>query len=425
MSKKRGGLFFLFKIAYRNIYRNLRRSILCIIAISIAVLVIIFMMSFLYGMIDSLKKIITVFETSHIRIYANDYEDKKAFLALQYPVEAPDNNLDDFLLKLESIDGINKAFPRIKSVVTLTNNDVKHAYLWGFNLEEEFKFSHFNLTKKNNGLVEGRYPEAKKNECAIGKRFAKRIGLKIGDRIEFKVLSSQFSDKFASPVITGLFDFDYHTVDRKFIIMPLKRMQKLVVLNNKAQIIHLFVDNDNIKNIPELTETVREHVKGKNLTVKNWRDDNWYFNYVMSAGLLIYNIIFAVFIIVASFLIVNTIIMVIHERMKEIGMMSALGLDRGEIVRIFFLEAVFLSLFGAILGAILGGILTGFLSNIPISYETMAGGAEMPISNTIYVKFSFKYIFGGLFYGLILSSICTILPSLKAAFIEPVEALRR
>lgn len=423
MSKKRGGLFSLINIAYRNIFRNIRRSILCIIAISIAVFICIFMISFMNGMIESLTKTIAVFETAHIQLYTNEYKEKKDFLPLQYPIEAPNNNLDDYLSQLESIDGIKKAFPQIKSVVTLTDSDVKHAFLWGFDLDKEFEFHDFNAANKDDGLVEGRFPLPGKNECAIGKRFAEKLGLKIGDDLTFKVLSSQFSDKFASPVITGLFDFDYRTVDLKYIIMPLDRVQKLVVLKNKAQTIQLFVDN--VKDIPEVTDRVAEFVKDSNLTAIHWEDGSWYYSYVKNVGLLMYNIIFAVFIIVASFLIVNTIIMVINERMKEIGMMGALGLDRIEIVQVFFLEAVCLSLLGSILGAILGGVLTGIMSNYPIDYEAMAGGAEVSISNTVFIKFSIQYILGGFLYGLILSSLCTILPSLKAAFIEPVEALRR
>lgn len=423
MKGRKGGFLYLLTIAYRNIYRNKRRSILCIIAISIAVFFTIFMVSFMHGMIGSVKTISAIFESGHIMIYSAEYEDKKDFLPLQYPINTGDQGNNEFMEKLESIEGVTRAFARIRSFVTLTNNEVKHGLLLGIDLAREMQYNDFNQTNKSDGLIEGRYPEPDKNECAIGSRFAKKIGVKVGDRLDFKVISSQFSDKFASPLITGIFDFDYLSIDNKCILMDIERVRKLTVLKDKAQTIHLFTESE--ADIPVIEERVKDHVAGMNIIVKDWLEGNWYLDYIMSVGLLVYNIIFAVFIVVASFLIVNTIIMVIHERMKEIGMMGALGLSRKEIIIVFFLEAVCLSFLGSILGAIFGGVLTGVLSQTPISYEAMAGGVEMPVSNTVFVKFSLKYILFGLWYGLAISSLCTIIPSLKAAFIEPVEALRR
>ena len=91
----------------------------------------------------------------------------------------------------------------------------------------------------------------------------------------------------------------------------------------------------------------------------------------------------------------------------------------------FFLEALLLSIFGALLGTLLGAIVTGIWSFFPINIETLTGGVEFPVTNTIFIKFSVIILVKGFLFGTIVSSICTIFPSLKSAFIEPVEALRR
>ncbi|MDR0878570.1 MAG: FtsX-like permease family protein, partial [Treponema sp.] len=137
-------------------------------------------------------------------------------------------------------------------------------------------------------------------------------------------------------------------------------------------------------------------------------------------------IIYLVFQIVASFLIVNTVVMVIHERIKEIGMMGSLGMTRREIVTVFFFEAIFLSVIGSIAGCVVGGISTLVGSFFPFDFNALVGGGlkDFPMTGTIFLVFSPAVILQGFLFGVIIASVCTLIPSLKSAFVEPVEALR-
>jgi ABC-type lipoprotein release transport system permease subunit len=119
--------------------------------------------------------------------------------------------------------------------------------------------------------------------------------------------------------------------------------------------------------------------------------------------------------------------MIIHERIKEIGMMGCLGMTRSEIVKVFFFESFFLAAFGALLGVLVGGILTGILQNFPIRMGDLYGNtfADMPLSNAIFFQFSFARLVMAWMMGVIVASLFTLIPSLKSAFVEPVEALKR
>jgi putative ABC transport system permease protein len=119
--------------------------------------------------------------------------------------------------------------------------------------------------------------------------------------------------------------------------------------------------------------------------------------------------------------------MIIHERIKEIGMMGSLGMTRREIVEVFFFEAVFLSIAGAIAGCVAGGITCLILSFFPFDINAMNGGGfkEMPMSGTLRLAFDWGIILQGFILGVVVSAVCTLFPSLKSAFVEPVEALRR
>jgi putative ABC transport system permease protein len=74
-----------------------------------------------------------------------------------------------------------------------------------------------------------------------------------------------------------------------------------------------------------------------------------------------------------------------------------------------------------------GGLSTLILSFFPIDFSMMTGGGfkEMPVSGTIFMAFSPLMIARGFLFGVVVAGICTLVPSLKSAFIEPVEALRR
>jgi putative ABC transport system permease protein len=130
---------------------------------------------------------------------------------------------------------------------------------------------------------------------------------------------------------------------------------------------------------------------------------------------------------VASFLIINTVVMIIQERIKEIGMMGCLGMTRAEIVKVFFFESLFLAAFGALVGVIIGGLISAIGSNYPIRMGDLYGNtfSEMPMSNAIFFQFSFGKLLMAWLMGVVVASLFTLIPSLKSAFVEPVEALRR
>lgn len=425
---KSGGLEYLSKIAFRNIFRNFRRSLLCIIAIGVAVFFIIGAMGLIGGMMSSIPKVLKKFETGDIYITTQEYEKKKEFMPLFYPINYPENE-ETSIEQISAIEGVEKVLPRMSTYTTLTDNVVKNAILWGIDFDEENGFHHLNMRDKNNGIVKGRYPEktsrgSYKNECVLGVNLAEKMNIQIGDRIPMKFTSSQYSDKFYLPKVVGIIDYDYSSINKNYIIIPYDRLQKMAYLSGKSQILYIYIDEDYpAQEIAAKIDTLLNTGRDEKFVIKTWKEN--YFASMVIMAQFFYGIIYAVFIIVASFLIVNTITMIIHERLKEIGMMGSLGMTRTEIVGVFFLEAFYLSLIGSIAGVLTGSLFNFIGSFFPIDLMTMTGGVDMPASNTLYIKSSLLYTLSGFLLGVIISSCCTIIPSLRAAFIEPVEALRR
>lgn len=423
MEKKRGArgqLSALATIAYRNIWRNGRRTALCVVAVAVAVFFNIFMRSWIDGMVDSIEEVVRTYETGHVNVSSDGFEAEKEYYPVQYPI-ADDRSLPELITEIEALPGVAAALPRITAYASLFDSTVKHALLWGVDVERELAVNVFNLTDRDDGLAEGRFP-ADGNECAIGSEFARKAGLRVGDQLPLKTVSSQFSDKYWNPEIVGIFEFDYRKFDEDVVIVPLGRLQRILGLEDRTQ--QLFVYADDAKDSRRLKGLVAD-VMGPGHVVREWGDSYWVA--MMRQMNVVYVVVFAVFQIVASFLIINTVLMVIHERIKEIGMMGALGMTRAEIVAVFFLEAVFLSVLGAAVGTAVGGAASWIGSMFPMDMDALTGGGmkEFPVSGTLFLSFSPLILAKGFLFGVVVSAACTLIPSLKSAFIEPVEALRR
>ncbi|MDR3147969.1 MAG: ABC transporter permease [Treponema sp.] len=415
-------------MAFRNIFRNLRRTMFCVAAVGIAVFFIVFYSSLIEGMLKSMHEVVQVFELGHVRAVSAQYEAESEYSPVQYPV-AEGQSLAALTERIRAISGVRAVFPRISAYATLQESLVKHATLWGMNMREETALNHFNLTDRNDGLLEGRWPEPDSNECAVGLRFAEKAGLKIGDRIPLKTVSAQFSDKMWAPVLSGIFRFEYAKADGETIIVDFSRLQRLLVLDDATQQILVYAESPEQSGriAAEMARLLNgEGAAGAEDVVTEWRDQYWIV--MMNMYEPLFYLIYLVFLVVACLLIVNTITMIIHERIKEIGMMGSLGMTRSEIVRVFFFESVFLAMAGATAGMILGGVLTGVGQFFPLRWTALAGErtfAEMPAANAIFFDFSFANLLRSWLMGVLVASLFTLFPSLKSAFVEPVEALRR
>jgi len=418
---RQGGTGVLIKIAYRNIWRNKRRTFFCVTAVGIAVFFIVLYSSMIDGMVRNMHEIVQIYDLGHVKVVSSQYDAENEYMPVQYPV-ADGKSWKELAASIKKIPGVRAVFPRISSLATLQESTTKHAVLWGLCIKDEMAANYFNLTDRSDGLMEGRWPESGTNECAIGRVFAHKSGLSVGDRIPLKTVSAQFSDKMWSPVITGIFNFDYIKYDEQFIIVDIERLQRLLVLNDGTQSLVIFANDE--KKSGAITAAV-QNIMGKDNIVTEWRDNFWVA--IMEMVTPIYIMIFLVFLIVASFLIINTVVMIIHERIKEIGMMGCLGMTRAEIVKVFFFESLFLAMFGAFAGVIVGGIIAGVGSVYPIRMGDMYGDtfSEMPLGNAIFLGISPFIIIRAWLLGVAVTSLFTLIPSLKSAFVEPVEALRR
>jgi len=422
-SLKQGGTGTLIKIAYRNIWRNMRRTLFCFTAVGIAVFFIVVYSSMIDGMIRCIYDTVQVYELGHVRVVSKQYDSESEYMPVQYPVERNGNqNWKEMSEEIYKIPGVRAVLPRITTMATLQESTVKHVVLWGLDIEKERATNNLNLTDRNDGLIEGRWPNPGANEIAIGRVFSHKSGYRIGDRIMFKTISAQFSEKFLRPEVVGIFNFDYIKIDEQYLVMDIERLQNLLVFDGGTQSFVIYAEDQKMSGA--ITARVRS-LLGEESVVTEWNDNYWVA--VMKMVGPVYTIVFLVFLIVASFLIINTVVMIIHERIKEIGMMGCLGMTRAEIVTVFFFESIFMAAFGALAGVVVGGGIVAGLTNQPIRLMEQFGStfSDMPMTNALFFEFKPLVLLRAWLMGVVIASLFSLIPSLKSAFVEPVEALRR
>jgi putative ABC transport system permease protein len=102
-------------------------------------------------------------------------------------------------------------------------------------------------------------------------------------------------------------------------------------------------------------------------------------------------------------------------------------MTRGEIIKVFFFESIFMATVGAFAGVLLGGLISGVFSEYPIRMGDLYGNtfADMPMGQSVFLAFDIWILVRSWFMGVVIASLFTLVPSIKSAFVEPVEALRR
>lgn len=224
--------------------------------------------------------------------------------------------------------------------------------------------------------------------------------------------------------IAGIAAFPIGSYNKTHLMIPLDRVQYLLRMDKSVT--EILVKLNNPREAASFAEELNREFKtsgNTELEVQSWKNISIIYGF-MSMAQVIYGFIALIFFLLASTVLINTTMMVIFERMREIGTIAAMGMTGKEIVRLFFYEAVFLSIVGAFAGLIVGVGITLPLSAYGLDFGAAMQGIDIEISDIIYPRlnlFSTIFVF---FYAVVVSSLASLIPSTRAAKIQPVEALR-
>jgi putative ABC transport system permease protein len=421
----------LFKMAWRNLKRRPSRTILSMIAVFAGVLVIILCKGLLGGLIDSAENANINLNSGHVRIIRPEYEIKEKMHSLIYPVGENGKSYSELIAGIHRLPGVKIASGRIRFGMMLVTGDTHETVIGvGTDLQTEDQISH--LTKyfnhqKGDVSSRDRLPQAGKQEIVLGAKLLQELHLKVGDKVNALFSTSMASFKVATFTITGAMVSGLRLLDEDTAYIPLDQAMSLLELPDMVTEIVVF--GNDMGSTASLMKTLHHYLatnkEARQLKLIPW---NQYSEIIGTWEKVktICNVIYILILILAAFVLFNTLTMVVAERTPEIGVLSALGMTTWDIRMSFIWEGLIIAVIGSFFGTVAGGGINWLIARTGIDMTKSMGMApsEMTFMPKLYPSYSLEVLFFSFILGSIITVMAAYFPARRAALLKPTEALR-
>lgn len=400
-------------MAWRNIWRNKLRSIVIMLSITIGLFAGIAVLALYKGMMTSRIRTVIDAEVGHLQIhdpaFRKDY-DPRYILA----------NGEALLAATAQTEGVRLAAPRsICYGMLATATGSAGVQVNGVDPVKEYGAS--GLDRK---IVEGRiFDPAKSNQVMVGRKLAKKMKLKTGSRLVLTFTDTSGGIVSGAFRLAAIYQSANAPLDERNVYVTLADMNEMLGISNSFHEIVLLLQQD--KDIGVLSNQLRNRYPG--YQVETWKEISPETDLMVNTTDQLSYILMTIIMLALAFGIINTMLMAVLERTREIGMMVALGTTRSRIFQLVLLETVYLTLAGAPLGILSGWLATGYYQARGLDLSGM--GREMMssfgYSTVIYPEFPADKLTGVLLIVFATAILSCLLPARKALLLQPVDALKR
>ena len=402
----------IWSIAWRNIWRNKIRSIIVLTAITIGLFAGVFSTGFYKGMADMRVESGIKTEVSHLQIHKPEFTLNNEF-RLYF------DNSNRMVDQINNLQGVKGASRRIEAECFFkTAHGTRGVRIVGVEPEHE-KI----VTDIAEHIAEGDYLDGDHRipRILVGKTLGNKLKLKIGSKIPVDMVDVEGNFSSRLYKIGGFFETSNKGFDERTVFVRFDQLkQQLSLPGDVAHEIAIYLEDDTG------IQTIEKKLKNKypDLEVKTWKEISKELALVTDS-MDQYMYIFVIIILLAlCFGIINTMLMVVLERTRELGMLMAVGMHRFKVFLMIILESVFLSLSGGILGIVIGYAVIKYFEDTPIVLDMFKGFEHYGYSSEVYTNLPFEMLFtiAGLVF--IIGIISAIYPAWKAIRLDPADAIR-
>ena len=407
-----GGGSMIASIAWKNIWRNRVRSGVIISAITIGMFAGVFTAAFYKGLIKQRLDAGVETEVSHIQFHYPDFSDN-----FELKKSIPQSTiLAEDLAKEDFISGVSARMVAQAMIASSeTGTGVK---ILGIDPEKERTVT--NLSTK---IPDGKYFEdVKRNPILIGKKLAEKLKAKLHSKLVVTLLDSQGHLTSEAFRVCGIYSVGNGMFEEMNVFVLKTDLARFVQLD--AGIAHeLVVHLKDPEEMDRYTKILAE--QNKTLLVQNWKQMTPELAILNEYGNVYIYFFIAIILLSLGFGIINTMLMAVMERVKEIGMLMAVGMSKFRIFWMLMLETVLLTLTGGFLGILLGIAVTLATMKSGINLSFYAKGLEdMGYSTHVFPVIEFQMVSVIVILVLITGLIASIYPARKALKYKPAEAIR-
>ena len=399
-------------LAWRNLWRNHRRTIIMISAVTIGVWAMIFMTALMRGMVNDMVRDGIQALPGHVQIHHPEFRDDPSINNL---IPATGSELEASF----GDQGFNAWASRINvPAVISSERESRGVMLFGIdpNAEAEISFV-------ADDIVEGRYLEDEQDKgVVIGLKLADKLDTRLGKRI---VLMSQDPDNEIADRgfrVVGIFDSDPDMHEETSVFAGRATIQSMLGIGDRVTEVTFL--GDDYRDVESLLKSV-SHIADNDVVVEPWYELDKYLGSMLSMmdGFVLVWVV--VVFLALSFGLVNTLVMAVFERIREIGLMLALGMRPSNILGQIIVESLLLLIIGLALGN-----LFAWLTVVPlkdgIDISAVAEGmAMMGASSMLYPELQVDDVVMANIVVLLLGFLASLSPAWRASRYEPVEAITK
>ena len=398
--------------AWRNVWRNSTRSLAVILALATGLMGALFIASLANGMMDKWVKTAIDNEISDLQLHHQEF-----LITEELAMTMDEELLEHKLVTTENIQSYSFRV-KVDAMAATANNSVQ---ITGIGVDPEAESS---VTKISSLIEEGTYFQDSTSfkQIIISQKMAKKLKVNLKSKVILTLADINGDIAYENFKVTGIFAtnntmFDESTVffekDQLAAILKLERGQ---VHEAAARVENEALLEATVLNLnQQLDEIKTESWKELNPTLKVTASTMDLYNYIL-VGVVLLALIFG---------IVNTMLMAILERTKEIGMLTALGLSRPRIAKMIVAETVFLCLVGASIGNILSFIAIRYFGVKGIHFERFTEGFEsFGLSAEVFPTLDNAMYFTITIMVIVTAVFSSVFPIIRAFKLDPAEAIR-
>lgn len=402
----------ILKIAWLNIWRSPLRSFVVLGSVMIGVWALISLLSFSFGMVKSYVNNAIRIQTSHIQIHHPAFkEDQEVKYFLENPA--------DQLATTRQIGYVQAATSRtVVNGMLATSRGTRGVAIRAVMPESEMEVSRF--AEK---ITEGEYFDPdKKDQILISERLAKKLKLELRKKVVLQFQDLQGQIVAGAFRIVGLFNTENAPFDEANVFAMQSDVNRLLGNDSIAHEIAIFLND------PKDLDAAQAVLKTAfpNQLVENYREISPDINLYESQIGISATIFIVIFMLALIFGIINTMLMAVLERTRELGMLMSIGMNKLKVFGMVVFETILLGFIGAPLGLMLGWLTVLYFKDVGLDLSAFSRGMEQfgmstiiyPDLNTgIYVQLGLSVI--------ITAVLASIYPAFKAISLRPVEAIRK
>lgn len=404
----------LLIIAWKNIWRNKIRSLIVIIAVCIGLFAGVFAAAFMRGL--GIQRITSAIENeiSSIQIHTPNY-------ILNREINDTIQNVNEVLSHLKNTPEIKAFSKRIKiNAMALTATTGTAIMLYGIEPENEKKVT--GIYKFVIDSLGTYFKEPKNNSIVIGKKLAEKLKVKIKSKIILNLQSSDGIIISAAFKVTGIYKSSNAVLDEVNVFVKYNELAVLTGLTtSQAHEIAILAQDNKLVN--KLKEKFVKNMPGQ--SVMTWKEISPDLGIIDDMqGKMIY-VILLIILLALCFGIINTMLMAILERTREIGMLMAVGMNKPRLFFMIMFESIFLTVTGASIGVGFAVLAISYFNKHGINLAGLTQGLEAAgLSTTVYPIFIPGYFLNITLLILLTGVLSAIIPARRALKLNPVEAIR-